>query len=46
LALFLGAPGTLSSWPGLGIYFAVAAVVVVIVGPIAGVLAGTKRSSY
>jgi len=45
-ALFLGAPGTLSSWPGLGVYFAVAAVVVVIVGPLAGFLAGTKQSSY
>ena len=46
LALFLGAPGTLSSWPGLGVYFAIAAVVVVIVGPVAGLLAGTKRPGY
>jgi hypothetical protein len=46
LALFLGSPGSLSSWPGLGVYFAIAAVVVVVVGPVAGVLAGTKRSGY
>ncbi|MDA4115506.1 MAG: hypothetical protein OK442_02990 [Thaumarchaeota archaeon] len=45
-ALFIGAPGTLSSWPGLGVYFAIAAVVVVIVGPVAGLLAGTKRPAY
>ena len=46
LVLFVGAPGTLSSWPGLGVYFAIAAVVVVIVGPVAGLLAGTKRPGY
>ncbi len=46
VALFLGAPGTLSSWPGLGLYFAIAAVVVVVFGPLAGALAGTKRSGY
>ena len=45
-AIFLGAPGTLSSWPGLAVYFAVAAAVVVIFGPIAGLLAGAKRSGY
>jgi hypothetical protein len=45
-ALFLGAPGALSNWPGLVFYFAVAAAVVVIFGPIAGLLAGTKLSSY
>ncbi len=45
-ALFLGAPGTLSSWPGLGLYFAIAAVVVVIFGPLAGILAGKGRSGY
>ena len=39
--LFLGAPGTLSSWPGLGLYFAVAAVVVIF-GPMAGLLAGAR----
>ncbi len=44
--MFLEAPGTLSSWPGLVFYFAVAAAVVVVFGPIAGLLAGTKRSSY
>jgi hypothetical protein len=44
--LFLGAPGTLSSWPGLGLYFAIAAAVVVIFGPLAGLLAGSKRSRY
>jgi len=46
VALFFGAPGTLSSWPGLGAYFAVAAVVVVVLGPVAGHLARTKRSGY
>jgi hypothetical protein len=45
LVLFLGAPGTLSTWPGLGFYFAVAAAVVVILGPLAGLLAGTRRRS-
>ncbi|MDA4118903.1 MAG: hypothetical protein OK455_11250 [Thaumarchaeota archaeon] len=45
-ALFLTAPGTLSNWPGLAFYFGLAAAVVVIFGPIAGLLAGTKRSSY
>jgi hypothetical protein len=45
-ALFLGAPGTLSTWPGLVFYFAVAAVVVAIFGPIAGLLAGTKRPGF
>jgi hypothetical protein len=45
LVLFLGAPGTLSSWPGLGFYFAVAAVLMVILGPLAGLLAGTTRRS-
>jgi hypothetical protein len=44
--LFLAAPGTLSSWPGLAFYFSVAAVVVVIFGPIAGLVVGTKRSGY
>jgi hypothetical protein len=44
--LFLGAPGTLSTWPGLAVYFAVAAVVVVIVGPLAGLLVGNKRPGY
>jgi len=42
--LFLGAPGTLSSWPGLGLYFAIAAVVVVIMGPLAGLIARNRRS--
>jgi hypothetical protein len=42
--LFIGAPETLSTWPGLGLYFAVAAAVVLIFGPFAGVVAGTKRS--
>lgn len=46
VALFLGAPGTLSTWPGLGSYFAVAAVLVVIFGPLAGLLAGRQRSGY
>jgi len=45
-ALFLGAPGTLSTWPGLGSYFAVAAVLVVIFGPLAGFLSRPGRSSY
>jgi len=45
-ALFLGAPGTLSSWPGLGLYFAIAAAVVVILGPLAGLVAGNRRSGY
>lgn len=44
--LFLGAPGTLSSWPGLGLYFAISAVVVLILGPLAGVIAGNRRSGY
>lgn len=43
-ALFLGAPGTLSSWPGLGLYFAISAAVVVVFGPLAGILAGARRS--
>lgn len=45
-ALFIGAPGTLSTWPGLGAYFAIAAIVVIIVGPVAGLLAGTRRPGY
>jgi hypothetical protein len=43
IALFLGAPGTLSSWPGLGFYFAIAALLMVVLGPIAGLLAGARR---
>lgn len=40
--LFLGAPSTVAAWSGLASYFAVAAVVVVVFGPIASVLAGSK----
>ncbi len=46
VALFLGAPGSLSSWPGLGLYFAIAAAVVLIFGPLAGLLSGTRRSAH
>jgi hypothetical protein len=46
VALFIGAPGAVSTWPGLGSYFAVAAVLVVIFGPLAGLLARGSRSSY
>ncbi len=45
-AMFLGAPGTLSSWPGLAFYFAISAVLVVVFGPIAASLVGPKRSGY
>lgn len=44
--LFLEAPATLANWPGLVLYFALAAAVVLIFGPIAGLLAGARRSSY
>jgi hypothetical protein len=43
-ALFLGAPGSLSSWPGLAFYFAVSAVAVVIFGPLASLLVRNARS--
>lgn len=44
--LFLGAPGTVSTWPGLGLYFAIAAALVVVFGPLAGLLAGSKPPGY
>jgi hypothetical protein len=40
-AIFLLAPGLVSFWPGLAGYFAIAAVLVVIFGPIANVVSGT-----
>jgi len=42
VALFVGAPQTLAGWPGLASYFAVAALIVAIFGPIASVVAGSK----
>jgi len=42
VAILFGAPGTLTPWPGLASYLAVAAVVVVVFGPIASLLAGSK----
>jgi hypothetical protein len=41
-AIFLLSPNSVSATPGLG-YFAVAAVIVVLVGPLAGLLAGSKN---
>jgi hypothetical protein len=41
-AIFLLAPGTVGGWPGLAFYFALSAVVVVVFGPLASVLAGQK----
>ncbi|MDG7012252.1 MAG: hypothetical protein JRN11_07455 [Nitrososphaerota archaeon] len=39
-AIFLLAPSTLSGWPGLATYFAIAGVAVVIFGPLASLLTG------
>jgi hypothetical protein len=43
--IFLAAPGSFSSWPGLAFYFGVAAVIMVIFGPIANVLAGKRTNA-
>ncbi len=41
-AIFFGAPQTTANWPGLASYFAVAAIVVVVFGPVASVVAGSR----
>jgi len=38
--VFLFAPGTVSGWPGLATYFAISAVVVLVLGPLASLVAG------
>lgn len=40
--VFLFAPGIVSNWPGLATYFAISAVVVLIFGPLASLLAGKE----
>ena len=40
--IFLGAPETLAGWPGLAGYFALAAALVVIFGPLASFVAGSR----
>jgi hypothetical protein len=40
--IFLFAPSTVSAWPGLATYFAIAGVVVVVFGPLASFLTGRR----
>jgi len=43
--IFLAAPASFSSWPGLAFYFGVAAAIMVILGPIANLFAGTRTNA-
>lgn len=44
-AIFFLAPGLVAGWPGLATYFGVAAVLVVIFGPLAGAVVRPKRQA-